>query len=208
MSLVRIHNFSISLDGFGTGKGQSKDAHFGHAGDRLHEWMFATRRWQPAVAAASTTSLSATRFGDRRRDHGCREVRPSRMARGSGLEGRLGSQSAVPYAGLRPHPSPAGADRDGRRYDIPLHRCLAGRGARAASEAADGQDVRIGGGATVIATSLPPGWSTTCTRLWSRSCWAEEFASGTEWRPLRRVTMEATASPSGVTHLTFTRAGA
>src|SRR3712207_4831427 len=43
MSLARVHNFSISLDGFGTGEGQSRDAHFGHAGDRLHEWMFATR---------------------------------------------------------------------------------------------------------------------------------------------------------------------
>jgi len=45
MSLVRVHNFAISLDGFGTGEGQSRDLHFGHAGDRLHEWMFATRWW-------------------------------------------------------------------------------------------------------------------------------------------------------------------
>ena len=36
MSLVRVHNFSISLDGFGTGDGQSLEAPFGHAGDRLH----------------------------------------------------------------------------------------------------------------------------------------------------------------------------
>ena len=43
MSLARVQNLSISLDGFGTGEGQSADAHFGHAGDRLHEWMFATR---------------------------------------------------------------------------------------------------------------------------------------------------------------------
>ena len=47
MSRARVHNFSISLDGFGTGEGQSHDAHFGHAGDRLHEWLFATRWWQP-----------------------------------------------------------------------------------------------------------------------------------------------------------------
>src|SRR5919107_1675494 len=47
MPLARVHNFSISLDGFGTGAGQSADAHFGHAGERLHEWMFATRWWQP-----------------------------------------------------------------------------------------------------------------------------------------------------------------
>src|SRR3954451_1489852 len=45
MSLTRVHNFAISLDGFGTGDGQSADAPFGHAGERLHEWMFATRWW-------------------------------------------------------------------------------------------------------------------------------------------------------------------
>ena len=43
MSQVRVHNFSVSLDGFGTGAGQSRDAPFGHAGTRLHEWFFATR---------------------------------------------------------------------------------------------------------------------------------------------------------------------
>ncbi len=47
MSLVRVHNFAISLDGFGTGEPQSLDAPFGHAGERLHEWMFATRFWKP-----------------------------------------------------------------------------------------------------------------------------------------------------------------
>ena len=42
MSQVRVHNFSISLDGFGIGEGMTFDAPFGHAGHRLHEWMFAT----------------------------------------------------------------------------------------------------------------------------------------------------------------------
>ena len=46
MSLARVQNFSISLDGFGTGEGQSHDAPFGHAGERLHGWMFATRWWR------------------------------------------------------------------------------------------------------------------------------------------------------------------
>jgi hypothetical protein len=46
MSGVRVHNFAISLDGFGTGEGQSRELHFGHAGDRLHRWMFATQWWQ------------------------------------------------------------------------------------------------------------------------------------------------------------------
>lgn len=37
MSRVRVHNFSVSLDGFGSGEGQSLEASFGHAGHRLNE---------------------------------------------------------------------------------------------------------------------------------------------------------------------------
>jgi hypothetical protein len=43
---VRVHNFSVSLDGFGTGDGQALDAPFGHAGMRLHEWFFPTRTFR------------------------------------------------------------------------------------------------------------------------------------------------------------------
>ena len=46
MSQVRVHDFSVSLDGFGTGAGQSLEAPFGHAGTRLHEWFFATRSFR------------------------------------------------------------------------------------------------------------------------------------------------------------------
>ena len=53
MSLTRIHNFSISLDGFATGEPQSADAPFGHAGRRLHEWMMKTRFWD----AGGTTGV-------------------------------------------------------------------------------------------------------------------------------------------------------
>ncbi len=37
MAQVHVHNFSISLDRFGTGDGLTLDAPFGHAGERLHE---------------------------------------------------------------------------------------------------------------------------------------------------------------------------
>jgi hypothetical protein len=49
MSLARVHNFTISLDGFGTGEGQTLEEPFGHAGQRLHRWMFATRFWGEMV---------------------------------------------------------------------------------------------------------------------------------------------------------------
>jgi hypothetical protein len=63
MSLTRIHNFSISLDGFATGEPQTADAPFGHAGKRLHEWMFGTRFCDvEAVSSPSgVTHLTFTR---------------------------------------------------------------------------------------------------------------------------------------------------
>ena len=46
MSLVRVHNLTVSLDGFGTGAGQSLEQPFGHAGMRLMEWAFGTQTFQ------------------------------------------------------------------------------------------------------------------------------------------------------------------
>ncbi|GGB73463.1 deaminase reductase [Knoellia flava TL1] len=43
MSLVRVTQFSVSLDGFSTGEGQSLESPFGHAGSRLMDWFGATR---------------------------------------------------------------------------------------------------------------------------------------------------------------------
>src|SRR2546429_7344500 len=62
MSLARIHNLSISLDGFATGEPQSADAPFGHAGERLHEWMFGTRFWD-AGGSAGVDDAFAQRHG-------------------------------------------------------------------------------------------------------------------------------------------------
>ena len=43
ISLARIHNLSISLDGYATGQGRSLEAPMGHAGQRLAAWLSATR---------------------------------------------------------------------------------------------------------------------------------------------------------------------
>src|SRR4051794_6516907 len=56
MTRTRIHNFSISLDGFATGEGQALDTPFGHAGHRLHEWMMATRFGAPILGREGGTS--------------------------------------------------------------------------------------------------------------------------------------------------------
>jgi RibD domain-containing protein len=43
MPKLRLHNFSISLDGYAAGPDQSVGNPLGVGGTRLHEWAFATR---------------------------------------------------------------------------------------------------------------------------------------------------------------------
>ena len=40
MSELRVHNFSVSLDGYGAGAHQSPETPLGEGGERLHEWLF------------------------------------------------------------------------------------------------------------------------------------------------------------------------
>jgi dihydrofolate reductase len=42
MTKVRVHNFSISVDGYGAGPDQTLDVPLGVGGESLHEWVFAT----------------------------------------------------------------------------------------------------------------------------------------------------------------------
>jgi len=55
MTRTRIHNLSISLDGFAAGEGQAPDAPMGHAGRRLAEWLFATRFGAPILGRKGGT---------------------------------------------------------------------------------------------------------------------------------------------------------
>lgn len=46
MTKLRVHSFSISLDGFGAGPKQDVDNPLGVGGVALHKWAFATRTFQ------------------------------------------------------------------------------------------------------------------------------------------------------------------
>ena len=48
MSKVRVHNFTISLDGFGTGEGQYLDAPFGHGG-HIMDWFKGTKTFKAMI---------------------------------------------------------------------------------------------------------------------------------------------------------------
>ncbi|MFJ7278744.1 dihydrofolate reductase family protein [Kitasatospora sp. NPDC098663] len=216
MSLVRVHNFSISLDGYGTGEGQSLDSPFGHAGDRLHGWFFRTRTFRRMHGRA----------GDTGGDTGVDDAMARTWSDGIGAEimgrNKFGPQRGpwqdhewkgwwgpepvfrTPVFVLTHHPRPTLEMAGGTTFhflDAAPEEAL-----RQAKAAADGKDVRIGGGPSTVRAFLEadlidhlhvvvvPIVLGRGERLW-------DGLEGLE----QRFRTEAVTSPSGVTHLTFTR---
>jgi dihydrofolate reductase len=210
MSLVRVHNFSISLDGFGTGEGQSRDAHFGHAGDRLHQWMFATRWWarkrpggsggiDDAFTRLFEPGIGAEIMGAGKFGHpGWREDPDWKGAWGAN------PPFHTPVFVLTHHTRPSIKMDGGTTFHF-LDASPA-RALEAAREAAAGQDVRLGGGATTIREFLAAGLVdfmhiVVVPILLGRGVRLWDGLEGVE----KGYRVEATSSPSGVTHVTFTR---
>jgi dihydrofolate reductase len=215
MSLARVHNFAISLDGFGTGDGQSADAPFGHAGDRLHEWMFATRWWRSEMAGQPR----GTRGVD---DAFARQFLPGIGAEimGAGKFGPPGWHDDPEWRGwwgpnppfhtptfiLTHHSRPSIEMEGGTTFHFIDASPAEALGT--ARESAGGGDVRIGGGPTTIREFLAarlvdhmhivvvPILLGRGERLW-------DGLEGLD----TDYAIEATSSPSGVTHMTFTRVG-
>ncbi len=206
MSLTRIHNLSISLDGFATGEPQSADAPFGHAGERLHEWLFGTRFW----GAGGTVGVDDA-FAERH-SHGIgaelmgANSSARRAGRTTGTGRLVGSEPAVPHTDLRAHSPPAALDRDGGREHVPLPRRRPGEALETASEAADGRDVRIGGGATVVRDFVAARLVDHMHLVQVPIVLGRGVRVGDGLEALEDAyDVEAVSSPSGVTHLTFSR---
>ena len=218
MSLARTHNFSISLDGFGTGQGLTFDAPFGHAGRRLHEWMFDTR-------------FGRSLFGHPGGSEGVDQSFAERNNLGFGAEimgrGKFGPQIGpwtdvgtddewrgwwgsnppfhTPVFVLTHHQRPSIEMEGGTTFhfiDANPQEAL-----EVAREAAGGLDVRIGGGPTVVRDFFAAGLIDMLhvvqvpillgrgVRLW------DDGTEGIE----DHYDIEVVSSPSGVTHLMFTR---
>jgi dihydrofolate reductase len=213
MSQVRVHNFSISLDGFGTGDVQTLDAPFGHAGERLHEWMFATRFWHDMVGEPGGSTGVDHAFAARNESGIGAEIM------GRGKFGPTADYDAdeewrgwwgpnppfhIPVFVLTHHPRPPLAMEGGTVFHF-----VDASPAEAldlARQAAGDLDVRIGGGPTTVRDFLAadlidflhvvqvPLLIGCGVRLWDGLEGLEE-----------RFDIEAVSSPSGVAHLTFTR---
>jgi len=214
MSLARIQNFSISLDGFGTGEGVSRDAPFGHAGERLHPWMFATRWWKQDLQGGSSGGGGGVDDAFARQF----EVGIGAEIMGAGKFGFPGWHEDPDWKGWwGPNPpfhTPVFVLTHHTREPIEMEggttfHFLDASPAEAletARDAAGGQDVRLGGGATIVRDFLAAGLVdhghlAVVPILLGRGVRVWDGLEGLE----DRYEIESTSSPSGVTHVTFTR---
>ena len=62
---VRVHNFSISLDGYGAGPRQSLDAPLGVGGENLHGWFVGTRFFRETHGQSGGTTDIDNDFAQR-----------------------------------------------------------------------------------------------------------------------------------------------
>jgi len=213
MSIVRVHNFTVSIDGYGTGEGQSLDAPFGHARDKLMRWLFDTRMGRSvhgqsggtrgvddALSEQHTPGIGAEIMG-RNKFGPQRGPWPD-----DGWRGWWGDDPPfhTPVFVLTHHPREPMVMDGGTTFhfvDASPYDAL-----QMARDAAGGLDVRIGGGPSTVQAFLAadlidhmhvvvaPVVLGRGVRLWDGLEGLEE-----------RFTIECVTTPSSVTHLTFIR---
>ncbi len=165
MARVRVESFTISLDGYGAGPSQDIDNPLGVGGTDLHQWAFPTRTFQRAV------------FGS---DSGTTGVDDDFAARGFDNIGAwiLGRNMFGPIRGPWPDMSWTGWWGENPPFHVPVfvlthyprpsvpmkgnttfHFVTSGihDALEQAREAANGMDVRIGGGPHTIQQYLRAG---------------------------------------------------
>ncbi|MGJ0203735.1 dihydrofolate reductase family protein [Leucobacter sp. gxy201] len=216
MPLVRAHNIAVSLDGFATGEGQSLRTPFGHAGVRLMEWFFPTATFQSLSGDRERRPVDTSAEPD--------DVFARRSFEGIGAEimgankfGPPGWQADPDWRGWwgdePPFHSPVFVMTRATRPPIEVGEttfrftdAVPDAVLAQAFEAAGGLDVRIGGGPTTVRAFMAAGLIdllhvVQVPILLGRgvSLWAglEGWEQGYD--------VESTSTPSGVTHLVFSR---
>jgi dihydrofolate reductase len=164
MPNVRVHNFSMSLDGYVAGPDQSVDNGLGVGGERLHEWMFATRMWHQMVGEGGGDEGLDNDFAVRG-DVGFGATIMGRNMFGP-IRGPWGDEEWKGWWGdTPPYHHPVFVLTHHPHAPIPMEGGttfhFVDDGIESALEqalaAADGQDVRIGGGASTIQQYLRAG---------------------------------------------------
>ncbi len=65
MSKAKVAAFSVSIDGFGAGPNQSSENPLGDRGEELHEWMFPTKMFQKMIGKEDGTEGTDNDFAEK-----------------------------------------------------------------------------------------------------------------------------------------------
>ena len=205
MPLVRVTNFAISLDGFGTGEPQSLETPFGHAGMKLHQWRFdSLQDGAPDGIDALYGRQYDVGFGAE--IMGANKFGPPGWQDDPAWQGWWGEDPPfhTPTYVLTHRPRPPMEMAGGTTFHFVD--ATAGEALALAREAAGDLDVRIGGGATTVRAFVTedlvdhlhvpvvPVVLGRGVRLWDDLEGLEE-----------RFHIESVSAPSGVIHLSLTR---
>lgn len=205
MAQVRVTNFSVSLDGYGAGEPQSLEAPFGHAGQKLHEWMFAT--WADG-APTGIDAVWAARWdvGFGAEIMGAHKFGPPGWQDDPEWRGWWGEAPPLhtPTYVLTHRPREPVEMEGGTTFHFLS--TTPDQALAIAQEAAGDLDVRIGGGASTVRAFVAAGLVDHLhvvvvpvvlgrgTRLWDGLEGLEE-----------QFHIESVSSPSGVVHLSLSR---
>ncbi|MEV7674906.1 dihydrofolate reductase family protein [Streptomyces sp. NPDC088752] len=211
--LLRVQNFNVSSDGYGAGEGQSLERPFGHADpEAMFAWAGATASWPRRTDPGGSRGLDDYLTRDYGRNIGAEIMGRNKFGPQRGpwrdheWRGWWGDEPPfhTPVFVLTHHPRPSFALGDTTFHFLDADPATA---LTAAREAADGKDVRLGGGAATIRAFLDAGLVDTLhvavspvelgsgARLWESS---DEL--------LDRYHRDVVPSPGGtVTHHLFWR---
>ncbi|MEP9362667.1 dihydrofolate reductase family protein [Nocardioides sp. CN2-186] len=162
--MVRVHNFVVSSDGYGAGEGQSLETPFGHANPgELMAWAGATASWPNRADPGGSRGLDDYLVRDFHRNIGAEIMGRNKFSPYRGpwedhpeWEGWWGEETPfhTPVFVMTHHERPPLTLTDTTFHFVTgsPEEVLA-----QAFEAADGKDVRLGGGATTIREFLDAG---------------------------------------------------
>lgn len=165
MSKLRVNGFTISLDGYGAGPSQSLENPLGVGGTQLHEWLITSRTFRQMIGQEGGTTGVDEEFAARSMKNigawimGRNMFAPSRGDwPDDGWKGWWGDNPVYhcPVFVLTNHARPSITMEGGTTFHFVtdgIHAALD----RAREVTANGQDIRVGGGAATIRQYLKEG---------------------------------------------------
>ena len=164
MSKLRVHAFALSLDGYGAGPDQSLENPLGVGGMALHDWAFATRTFRTMFGQEGGTTDIDDVFAARGFENVGAWILGRNMfgpVRGDwpddNWKGWWGDNPPYhcPVFVLTNHPRPSITMEGGTTFHFVTDGIDAAL--KRATEAANGQDIRLGGGVATIRQYLQAG---------------------------------------------------